>query len=458
MRRAPDQSIVASVLALSAALVAGSTNAAAASPTLAKGPYLTALSDAAVEVRFELDAPAAASVELEATEGAGDAAAGPTVADGPAAMHVVRVTGLTPATAYAYTVRAGGAVVGGGHLVTAPRPDAGKPVTFLLYGDTRQGETANAALVRAMLATPSDFLVNTGDIVAAGGNPSDWEEFFRLEQPLLRDRPLFLCIGNHELSDDQAGASFARYFGFDGTPDAPTPPQPYGTMRWGAARFFFLNGMHDWNRGPEREWLERELTKADTEAGLVWRLAVVHHAPWSSGPHGSNAKLRDALVPELLGAHKVDLLLAGHDHIYERGEHADSPSLKYVISGGGGAPLYPVEHRLPTTRKAESAFHFVSMTLTGNDLRMVAHRLDGTTLESCGFTKGRPWDCDAPSKAGPPGTPAEGISESPASAPSTASRCGCIVPGAPAGVGMGAWLALAGVTAAAVAVARRRRG
>jgi MYXO-CTERM domain-containing protein len=451
MKRALLRSTV--VLGVSAASLAGATDAVAAGPRLVKGPYLTALSDSAVEVRFELDTAAPAGVELTAGEGSGDGAAARSAADGPATMHAVRVTGLEAAKAYDYAVRIGGAVVGKGHFVTAPAAGTAAPVKLLAYGDTRSDETAHAALVRAMMATPSDFLVNTGDIVAAGANASDWQSFFQIEQPLLRDRPLFLCIGNHELYDDQVGSAFARYFGFADATDAGGPLRPYGTVRWGTARLFFLNGMHDWKHGEERDWLEHELTRSDTEAGLVWRIAVVHHAPWSSGPHGGNPKLLDAKVPELLAAHKVDLLLAGHDHIYERGEHGGDAPLKYVITGGGGAPLYPIEHRQLSTRKAEAAYQFVEVTLTSDALRLVAHRLDGTTLETCGFTKGSSWDCDPSPKQEAPGV-SGGPSPEQAS-PSSSSKCGCSLPGAPTGLGAGAWFALAVAGASAV---RRRRG
>ncbi|HEY3815774.1 MAG TPA: metallophosphoesterase [Polyangiaceae bacterium] len=442
-------------LCLCAAILAASPDAAAATPKLQKGPYLVEVTDTAVDVRFELDTAVPADVELRPAGAAGDAAAARTVVDGSASMHSVHATGLEPATAYEYAVRVGGAVAGTGRFVTAPRDDAKTPVTFLVYGDVRSGEATQAAIVRAMKETPSDFLVNTGDIVAAGGSAADWQEFFQLEEPLLRDRPLFLCIGNHELSDDQAGTSFARYFGFDGAGDGGTALLPYGTTRWGNARFFFLNGMHDWKQGGERAWLERELTRSDTEPGLVWRIAVVHHSAWSSGPHGGNAKLLDAKIPELLAAHKVDLVLAGHDHIYERGEQGGSTPIKYVITGGGGAPLYPIEHRLPSTRKAESTYHFVEVTLNGTALRLVAHRLDGTILDSCGFTQGQPWDCDAPAKTGPSLDP---TGQAPADPVAASSRCGCTVPGARVGVALGAWLALAGVVVAGVARVRRRRG
>lgn len=422
--------------------------ARAASPQLLKGPYLTGLSDGAVDLRFELDGASPATVEIAAD---GDAGAPRVVEDASSAMHVVHVGGLQPARTYTYDVRVGsGAVAGKGQFTTAPRPGADAPARFLVYGDDRSDETAHAALVRDLAATPSDFLVNTGDIVADGGNAADWQSFFRVEAPLIANRALFLAIGNHELYDDQAGATFARYFGY---PDASGALEPYGTMRWGNTRLFFLNGMHDWQSGPEREWLDRELALADKEPGLVWRIVVVHHGPWSSGPHGGNAKLLSAHIPELLAAHGVDLVLAGHDHLYERG----TGTLKYVISGGGGAPLYPIEHHVAESRKAESAFHFVEIATTEKNLEVVAHRVDGTLIERCGFEKGQPWGCDPKAQKGLAG-PLPAPAQAPAAAPSEASgagRCGCVLPGTGARAGFAAGLLALGVIGMA---AFRRRG
>jgi predicted MPP superfamily phosphohydrolase len=419
---------------------------------LAKGPYLTGLAEDHVDVRFELDGSSAATV-VAAPEQQGDAGPGRTVTDDAATMHTTHVAGLAPATAYAYDVRVGRETVAHGRFVTAPKPETSASATFLVYGDDRSDETAHAALVRVLESTPSDLLVNTGDIVADGGNAADWQAFFRIEAPLLHDRPLFLCIGNHELYDDQAGSNFARYFGF---PDASSSsgagaPLPYGTTRWGNTRFFFLNGMHDWRTGDERHWLERELAHADDEAGLVWRVVVVHHAPWSSGPHGGNDRLVEARVPDLLAEHKVDLLLAGHDHIYERG---DSGRIKYVISGGGGAKLYPVGQPLSQTRKAESSYHFVEVKAGADAVHLVARRVDGTILDRCGFKKGQKWDCDGP--ASPP--PAVGGAGAAQPQPETSSRCGCEVVG-DEGRGRSRTTSLITLLAPlALALARRRRG
>ena len=404
---------------LAAAGLFAATGPATARGRIVNGPYLTGLSPTGVDVRFELDGSTTALVEIVRDD---DAGADVRVFDSrsASAMRVVRATGLERGTTYAYRVRVDGAVVGVGHFKTAPADNAAAALTFLVYGDDRTDPTAHAAVVRAMQQVPSDFLVNTGDLVDNGASAQDWQSFFDIEAPLLRERPLFVSIGNHELRDDLAGANFARYSGFL---DESGINRPYGTTRLGNTRFFFLNGMHDWRAGDEREWLERALERSDAEGNLVWRIAVVHHGPWSLGPHGANARLIAAGVPALLAAHKVDLLLSGHDHIYQRG---DAGPLKYIVSGGGGAPLYGIEGTDPTERRAESTHHFVAVAVTEERIRTLAMRVDGTTIESCGFVSRGAWECSpdisvAAHSAASPARPAPSRST---------SHCGCAVPGA----------------------------
>ncbi len=406
---------VAVFAALLGTLVSAGTATAAGDVRVAKGPYVTSVFDTGAEIRFELDqaSPATLTVVRDA-----DSTSPPRTLESadPAAMHVVRATGLEAATQYSYSVRVGHALLGEGHFATAPAQGSVSPVTFLAYGDDRTDPTAHAAVVRAMLQVPSAFVVNTGDMVEDGGDADAWQTFFGVEAPLLRDRAIFAAVGNHEIVNDLAGSNFARYFGF---PGVGGPSKLYGTQRFGLVRFFFLNGMHGWDSGEERDWLERALASADAEPGVVWRVAIVHHGPWSSGPHGPNANLVDADIPQLLAAHHVDLLLSGHDHIYERGS---SDGLKYLVSGGGGAPLYRIERLEPTSFKAEAAYHFIAIDATPSNVKIVARRVDGTVLDRCGFAKGDPWDCDparatSPSDAGALPTPR----------PSSRLRCGCDV-------------------------------
>jgi hypothetical protein len=422
----------------SSAIAYGSRARAAERTT--KGPYVTGLTDTGGTVRFELSSPARATVEVvaDAPLKAADGGVHKTVFESrdASAFHAVRIAGLEPATRYRYVVRVEGAASGDGLFSTAPRSDSAAPIAFLVYGDNRTDDAAHAAVVRAMMAVPSDFLVNTGDMVPDGGSAENWQTFFDIEKPLLHDRPLFAAIGNHELYDDTAGGNFARYFGL---PDSSGALRPYGTARIGNVRLFFLNGMHGWDSGEERQWLERALGEADHEADLVWRFVVLHHGPWSAGPHGPNVQLVEARVPELLASHKVDLLFAGHDHLYERG---DAGVLKYFVSGGGGAPLYRDWHPTATTRKAEATHHFIEVSTSAGALRIVARRSDGSILDRCGFAQGRPWDCDPPvaSQSASPGQGSGQASAPPAadggepklpdtSSPDSSARCLCDAPG-----------------------------
>jgi MYXO-CTERM domain-containing protein len=410
---------------------------------VAHGPYLQSLGPTAVTVKLELASPGTAAVDVVPAGG------GPVAAHGESAealsFHVLRVDGLSPATAYDYRLSVGGAAVplGGtpsppgevGHFTTAPA-DA-RPFRFLAYGDSRSNPQAHAAVCRAMEAAPGDFLVNTGDMVSMGNRPEDWSELFSIEGRLLRDRCVFVAVGNHELArGDPAGvAAFLRYFGAGG--EGKMPGRLYDTFRWSNTRFFLLNAMDDWT-GDERAWLRAELDRARSEPGLAHRIAVMHWGPFSSGRHGNNPALANGEVVAMMRERGVDLLIAGHDHAYERGSGG---GLKYVITGGAGAPLYEKKFDAGETLRFESAHHFLEIAVDGDRVTSIARRPSGAVLETCGFLGDGPWDCDPPAPDPSPGAPSR-----------ARAACGCALPGAPAG-GAGATLVLV----ATLALRRRRR-
>jgi MYXO-CTERM domain-containing protein len=421
---------------------------AAAVTGFAKGPYLQALGATGVTIKVELPAPAPARVEIYP---AGETKAVASVSgDGQRDFHAIRVDGLRPGTTYEYAVTAGAVTSSKGRFTTAP--DADKPFRFLAYGDNRTDADAHGAVVRAMSSVPADFWINTGDMVAKGPEPGDWRSFFAVEGPLLRDHCVFAAVGNHELYlGDHAGeVAFLRYFG--GVAEGPSD-KLYGSFRWANARFFVLNAMDGWT-GEERDWLRAELDRALTEPGLAHRIAVMHWGPFSAGPHGNNPKLAQGDVIRMMRDRKVDLVIAGHDHVYERGM---GQGIKYVVTGGGGAPLYSKKHDTPETLAFEPAYHFVDVAVDGERVRVVAQRASGGVIEACNFVGMGPWECDgARADVNAPAAPAPAPPPAPAAAPAAQragmTSCGCAVPGAPAGGGL-----FAAAVAALLALARRRR-
>ena len=351
-----------------------------------KGPYLQGLGTSGVTVKLELATPAPAAIEVRV---AGTTAAVATVKDDAVRhFHAIRVDGLRPATAYTY-VATSGAFREEGTFTTAP--DDVRPIRFLVYGDNRSDEGAHGAVVRAMQSSRADFLVNTGDMVSRGTEPDDWQIFFDVEGPMLRDRCVFAAVGNHELyrGDRRGEVAFLQYFG--GIEQSRPLTRLYGTFRWSNTRFFLLNAMDTWT-GEERAWLRAELDRAMTEPGLAHRIAVLHWGPYSAGPHGGNPALASGEVTAMMRDRKVSLVLAGHDHVYERGVGG---GLKYIVTGGGGAPLYKKKYDLKETRSFEAAHHFVEIAIDGDKVQAVAQRATGGVLEACGFVGAGPWDCDA---------------------------------------------------------------
>jgi len=76
------------------------------------------------------------------------------------------------------------------------------------------------------------------------------------------------------------------------------------------------------------KWLQNGLAAST----LPFRFVVLHHAPFSSGPNGSDADLEWPYQ-----AWGASALLSGHDHTYERVMRDGFP---YIVNGAGGYSLY----------------------------------------------------------------------------------------------------------------------
>ena len=77
-------------------------------------------------------------------------------------------------------------------------------------------------------------------------------------------------------------------------------------------------------------WLENSLR----DSRAKWKVAALHHPIYSSGKkHGSDVKVRKTLEP-LFKRYHVQVVFAGHDHVYERTKPQDG--VQYFITGAGG--------------------------------------------------------------------------------------------------------------------------
>jgi 3',5'-cyclic AMP phosphodiesterase CpdA len=277
---------------------------------------------------------------------------------------------LQPGTRYEYEVPGYPGAKGSFHTAAA----AAAPYHFLVYGDTRTRHDVHRKVVEAILKDGvPDFAIQSGDLVENGEDNSLWPIYFDIEKDLLRQLAFFPVLGNHERN----ARDFYDFF------QAMTP---YYSFDWGNAHFMVLNSdiassavnkpARDAFWAEQSKWLEDELVASQKSE---YRVVVAHHPPFSavSNRQGSNPEMR-ALVP-MFEKYHVSIAFFGHDHNYQRNLQN---GINYVISGGGGAPLYDVDKPdAATSQKAISVENFVKVSVEGKVMTVVAKGLDGKVLD-----------------------------------------------------------------------------
>ena len=89
-------------------------------------------------------------------------------------------------------------------------------------------------------------------------------------------------------------------------------------------------------------------------------------------------QLRRRLEP-IFTAGKVQVVLCGHDHNYQ---HHFANGIHYIVSGGGGAPLYDVRPDTPFVVTARKVYHYCEIVADGDTMKVRAVEPDGTRLSS----------------------------------------------------------------------------
>jgi hypothetical protein len=237
---------------------------------------------------------------------------------------------------------------------------------FAVKGDWGAGSQAQSSVTRRMcrlrLKEAFTAVVTTGDNFYDPDGVATKNNYGAPER-CLTARPGHRWIpawGNHDLSGDSTAAVLgARRHWY----------------RWAldGAEILVLDS-NRWSDPKQRGWLARTLKRFNVPLTVV----VFHHPPYSVGTvHGSHRGVREAWVP-LFEKHGVDLVLSGHNHLYER---SLVRGIDYVVTGGGGSALYGCGDPAPWTRRCISAHHFLLVEVTDNTLRVRAVAPSGSVLD-----------------------------------------------------------------------------
>ena len=250
------------------------------------------------------------------------------------------------------------------------RPQGPVGAGFVAFGDFGGGPAQQAvadAMERWAAGHRVDALVTTGDNVYERGEPERFAA--QLDRPyaeLRRSRPLWVSLGNHDVTAGH-GPEQLRHLGL--------PDQPYAKTLPGAQLLLLDSNRVD--RG-QTDWLERQLSGS----GPRLRVVVFHHPVWSCSSHDSTEEIIRRWGP-VLERHRVALVLNGHDHNYQR---FSSPSgVTYVVTGGGGRSLYPLDDRCPagTPPRVAAArrYHFTAVEVRERSLVVTAVAEEDSVLD-----------------------------------------------------------------------------
>jgi tartrate-resistant acid phosphatase type 5 len=204
------------------------------------------------------------------------------------------------------------------------------------YGINSEGERSVATMIKGWRP---EFVITTGDNNYPSGAADTIDvnigQFFheliggyfgRFGCGAETNR-FFPALGNHDLYTG-AGRPYFDYF------QLPGNERYYDFVR-GSVHLFAIDSdgsEPDGNTADSKQaaWLRDTLATSTTR----WQVVYMHHPPYSSSSHGSTVELQWPYAQ--WGA---DLVLAGHDHSYER---IDANGITYIVNGLGGAENYPI--------------------------------------------------------------------------------------------------------------------
>jgi predicted MPP superfamily phosphohydrolase len=198
-------------------------------------------------------------------------------------------------------------------LATAQRADQFKfplksnSVRFAAIGDMGTGakpEFQTADQMNEQRKTfPFDFVIALGDNLYGGHSAADFDKKFATPYKALLDTGVkfYAALGNHDDSSER----FYKPFNMNGA--------NYYSFKKGNVHFFALDS--NYMDPKQLDWLQKQLQSADSNE---WKICFFHHPLYSSArKHGPATDLKLLLEP-LFVKYGVNVVFAGHEHIYER--------------------------------------------------------------------------------------------------------------------------------------------
>lgn len=409
-----------------------------------RGPYLQSPAPTQMVVRWRTTTANIGRVSLGAAPNGWTASFDEAA---PTTEHELVLTGLAPDTRYYYGLSAVGGYAADADssftFRTPPLAGSRQPIRAWVWGDGGLDNADSRAVRDAFIARtrtqPADVGLMLGDNAYTSGTDSEYQSgCFGLLQSVLKRLPLLSTRGNHEVL--AAGAN-NDYYDFFSLPSAGqsggvvSGTEAYYSFDWANVHFICLDseGTDRTLGGDMVRWLRQDIAASQAD----WNIAFWHHPAYTKGSHDSDnitdsggrmRDMRENIIP-ILDSTGVDVVLAGHSHVYERsylirghydvsGTFTESMKVQpgdgrvdgtgpYTKATNGTAPLQGIVHSVvgsasqldvvgshPAMVAKISAFGSMLIDVDGN--RLEARFLDKAGVVRDSFTILKPQVLDAP--------------------------------------------------------------
>ena len=244
----------------------------------------------------------------------------------------------------------------------SPKPEPAGADRVIAAGDIARCDNGWDEWTGLSVESLGGTVLALGDLAYPHGSATDFRDCYDPSWGRFRDRT-WPVPGNHEY-DTPGARGYLDYFGSRVT----TNGDPWYAFDLGAWRLYALDancpiaGVCD--EDAQLSWLRGDLAIHTNRCAL----AYWHQPRFSSGRHGDEPRV-DALW-RTVAEEGVDVVLSGHDHLYERfgtvdggGEPSERGVRSFVVGTGGGE-LTPVRDVKPASEYRDaSQFGVLSLDL-----------------------------------------------------------------------------------------------
>jgi hypothetical protein len=266
---------------------------------------------------------------------------------------------------------------GGNSGITGPR--IGLLVGAGDIGFCGPANVSGAEATGRLLDTLGGTVFTTGDNAYPTGSLDDYKHCYEPAwgRHAGRTRP---APGNHEYMS--GGGPYFGYFGSN----AGLSATGYYSYTVGAWHVISLNSEVGSSPGSAQlEWLRADLSNNPAACTA----AYWHRPLFSSGSHGDNPDMRD--IWRVLYAGNVDVVINGHDHVYERFAPQDADGrldaargIREFVVGTGGSPLYGFPSAHANSEARGIAWGVIALTLLEHGYEWEFVPAEGQTFRDSG--------------------------------------------------------------------------